>query len=98
MTPQRALERAEEISAEPRYRNQLARQMYQAGPHDAGADMARRRAQAAGQVAHGVPHAELEERRGGPGGRARFADPRPGHFPGRGARPQAGPETEREAA
>jgi len=41
MTPQQALERAEEISAETRYRNQLARQMYQAGPHDAGADMAR---------------------------------------------------------
>ena len=60
--------------------------------------MARRWAQAAGQVTHGVPHAELEERRGGPGGRARFADPRPGHFPGRGARPHAEPDTEREAA
>ena len=65
MTPQQALERAEEIGADTRYRNQLARQMYQAGPHDAEADMARRWAQAASQVTHGVPHAELEERRAG---------------------------------
>jgi hypothetical protein len=55
MTPQQALQRAEETSADTRYRNQLARQMYQAGPHDAEADMARRRAQAASQVTHGVP-------------------------------------------
>jgi hypothetical protein len=98
MTPQQALERAEEIGAAPRYRNQLARQLDRSGPHDAEADMARRWAQAASQVTRGVPHAELEERRGGADGRARFADPRPGHFPGRGARPQAGPETERDAA
>jgi len=98
MTPQEARERAEETGAEPRYRNQLARQMYQARRHDAEADMARRRATGRQPVTHGVPHAELEERRGGPGGRARLADPRPGHFPGRGARPQADPETEREAA
>jgi hypothetical protein len=96
MTPQQALERAEEIGAEPCYRNQLARQVYQAGRRDAEADMARRWAQAAGQVTRGVFHAGLEERRWGPGGRARFADPRPGHFPGRGARPQARPATERE--
>jgi hypothetical protein len=29
-------------------------------------------------------HAELEQRRWGPGGRAYFADPRPGDFQGRG--------------
>ena len=98
MTPQQAHERAEETGADTGYRHQLARQLYQAGPRDAEADMARRRAQAAGQVTHGVPRAGLEERRGGPGGRARFADPRPGHFPGRGARPQAGPDTETETA
>ena len=98
MTPQEALERAEETGAETRYRNQLARQMYRAGPHGAGADMERHWAQAASQVTHGVPPTELEERRWVPGGRARFADPRPGHFPGRGARSQAEPETEREAA
>ena len=48
-------------------------------------------------AAHGTCHTELEERRCGPGGRARLADPRPGDFPGRGARPQAKPETEMEA-
>jgi hypothetical protein len=98
MTPQEALERAEETGADTRWRNQLARQMYQAGRRDAGADMARRWAQAASQITQGVPRAELEERSWGPGGRARFADPRPGHFPGRGARPPAEPATEREAA
>ena len=98
MTPLQALERSEEIGAETRYRNQLARQMYRAGSRDAEADMERHWAQAASQVTHGVPHAGLEERRWGPGGRARFADPRPGHFPGRGARPQAGPDTGMEAA
>ena len=32
----------------------------------------------------GLPHAELESRRWGPGGRERFADPRPGDYCGRG--------------
>jgi hypothetical protein len=35
-------------------------------------------------ILDGTPwHAELERRRWGPDGRARFADPRPGDFPGR---------------
>ena len=35
---------------------------------------------------HGaVRDAELERRRWGPGGRERFADPRPGDYPGRGS-------------
>jgi hypothetical protein len=35
-------------------------------------------------ILDGTPdYAELERRRWGPGGRARFADPRPGDFPGR---------------
>jgi hypothetical protein len=87
MTPQQALERAEEIGAEPCCRNQLARQMYQAGPRDAEADMARRRAQAASQVTRGVPHAELEERRAPRGSRrprpVRRPAPRPLPRPGR---------------
>src|SRR5580704_2335592 len=91
-----AIAEAEQIEAETRYRHLLAREMYQAGQRvgfqagyeQAAADMAARWAQIARPVAHGISHAELEERRWGPGGRARFADPRPGDFPGRAARPQ----------
>jgi hypothetical protein len=91
-----AISEAEHAEAETRYRLQLAREMYQAGQRagfqagyeQAAADMAARWEQIARPVAHGISHAELEERRWGPGGRARFADPRPGNFPGRAARPQ----------
>jgi hypothetical protein len=39
---------------------------------------------AAAPIARGGPsHDELELRRWGPGGRARFGDPRPGDYPGR---------------
>jgi hypothetical protein len=97
-----AIQEAEHAEAETRYRLQLAREMYQAGQRagfeagyrQADADQAARWAQIARPVVHGISHAELEERRWGPGGRARFADPRPGDFPGRGAKPQ--PEAERE--
>ena len=47
-------------------------------------------------VVSGPSHAELEERRWGPGGRAHFADPRPGDYPGRGAQAEAEPELEPE--
>ena len=70
---------------------------YRAGYRQADADHAARWNQAAGAVTDGPAHAELEERRWGPGGRAHFADPRPGDFPGRGAiRAQARPEAEQE--
>lgn len=103
MTPQEAIEAAELAEAETRYRLQLAREMYQAGQRagfeagyrQADADMAARWAQIARPVAHGISHAELEQRRWGPGDRTHFADPRPGDFPGRGAQPQ--PEREAEA-
>jgi hypothetical protein len=87
-----AIRQAEHAEAETRYRLQLAREMYQAG-HRAGfesgyrqanADEAAAWAKVARPVAHGMSHAELEDRRWGPGGRAHFADPRPGDFPGRG--------------
>ena len=97
MTPEEAIEAAELAERETAYRHQLARQMYQAGRADAEADMARRGAAAARPVVPGVSHAELEERCWGPGGRAHFADPRPDDFPGRGAEPQAEPDTEMEA-
>ena len=71
--------------------------MYQAGRRDAEADMAEQWTRAAAAV-RGPGFAELEERRWGPGGRAHFADPRPGDFPGRGARqPEPEPEPELEA-
>jgi hypothetical protein len=104
MTPQEAIAAAELAEAETAYRHQLAREMYQAGQRagfqagyrQANADMAARWAEIARPVVRSISHAELEERRWGPGGRARFADPRPGDFPGRGARPQPEPHAERE--
>jgi hypothetical protein len=99
-----AIEAAGAIEAETRYRHQFAREAYQAGRADgyragyaqADADQAARWNQAARSAIGGPSHAELEQRRWGPGGRARFADPRPGDFPGRDAQPQAEPETEPE--
>jgi hypothetical protein len=98
-----AIEAAELVEAEARYWLQLAREMYQAGHADgyragyqqADADQAARWNQAARAV-DGPDRAELEERRWGPGGRAHFADPRPGDFPGRGTQPRPEPETQPE--
>jgi hypothetical protein len=94
MTPKEAIEAAELAESEIRYRHQMAR--------EAAAD-GYERGVAAGYVAaiadvkaiqHGlVADAELEALRWGPGGRAHFADPRPGDFPGRG-RCEAEPELE----
>ena len=97
-----AIQEAGHAEAETRYRLQVAREMYQAGQRagfqagyrQANADDAARWAEIARPVVRGIRYAELEERRWGPGGRTHFADPRPGDFPGRGAKPQA--ETERE--
>jgi hypothetical protein len=99
-----AVEAADLAQAETRYRHQLAREAYEAGHADgyhagyrqADADQAARWNQIARTGLGGPAHAELEERRWGPGGRARFADPCPGDFPGRGNRPRPGPETEPE--
>ena len=96
MNPQEAIQAAELAEAETAYRHQLARQMYQAGHRDAEAEMARRWDRIARPAAYGISHADLEQRRWGPGGRAHFADPRPGDFPGRGAKPQPGHQAERE--
>jgi hypothetical protein len=106
MTPRDAIEAAELAEAETAYRNQLGREMYEAGHADgyrAGYEAAwgdREADAAAWWRDHGrslvdrPDHAELEERRWGPGGRAHFADPRPGDFPGRDPRPR--PESARE--
>jgi hypothetical protein len=92
-----AIEAAELAERENAYRNQLARQMYEAGRRDAEADMARRWADATRPVTRGISHTELEQRRWGPGGRAHFADPRPGDFPGRENEPEPHSEAELEA-
>jgi hypothetical protein len=105
VNPREAIEAAELAEHEIAYRNQLARQMYEAGRRDgyeagrrdAEADMARFWAEAARSVTRGVSHAELEQRRWGPGGRAHFADPRPGDFPGRENKPEPQTEAELEA-
>ena len=95
MTPAEAIEAAELVEAEVRYRNQVGREMYQAGRRAAEAEQAAAWHELAASVVHGVSHAELEERRWGPGGREHFADPRPGDFPG-GTQPE--PECELEAS
>ena len=105
MNPREAIEAAELTEAETAYRHQLAREMYQAGQRagfeagdrQAEADRAARWAEVVRPVVHGISYAELEERRWGPGGRAHFAEPRPGDFPGRAAQPHPKPEPEMEA-
>ena len=94
MTPQEAIAAAELTEAETAYRNQLARQMYQAGQR-AGFQAGYRQANA-DEAARWAEVARPVARRWGSGGRAHFADPRPGDFPGRGARPQAEPQLEPE--
>ena len=86
MTPAEAIEAAELAGAETRYRNQLAREMYEAGwrngyqaaRDDVEAEEARRWADFTRRLANAPTHAELEERRWGPGGRAHLIAPRPG--------------------
>jgi len=98
VTPGEAIEAAELVELEERYRRQVGREMYAAGRRDAEAEMAERWNRIAGPVSRardlgGIE--EIEARRWGPGGRAHFGDPRPGDFPGRAA---AEPETELEIA
>jgi hypothetical protein len=101
VSPDEAVEAAAVAEAETRYRHQLAREAYetgrQVGYRQAGADGQSRWNQPSRLVVHDGPSlAELDERRWGPGGRGRFAQPRPEDFPGQGTRPQPGPETEPE--
>ncbi len=96
MTPEEAIEAAELVEAETRYRNQLAREMGARGYERGLAEGYVRAIADVKAVQRGlVLDAELEVRRWGPGGREHFADPRPGDFPGRGAcQPEAEPELE----
>jgi hypothetical protein len=102
MSPDEAIQAAEDIAAEARYRHLSAREAYEAGRQDGyqqakAEEEARWRLAAGLTVADGPGHAELEELRWGPDGREHFADPRPGDYPGQAhTRPQAQPETEPE--
>lgn len=103
MTPQEAIEAAELVEAETAYRNQLAREMTEhaaAAQYERGLQEGYLLAVAdlkAFQHAE-VRDTELQVRRWGPGGRAHFADPRPGDYPGRLAlEGQTEPEPELEA-
>ena len=93
MTPQEAIEAAELVEVETAYRRQVGQEMFAAGYAAAEADMDARWHRIARAAVCGPSHAELEEKRWGPGGREHFADPRPGDFPGR-TEPQ--PESEPE--
>lgn len=97
MTPAEAIQAAELAETEIRYRNQVAREM---GAREYARGVADGYARAIADVKaaqHGIVRdAELETLRYGPGGRARFGDPRPGDFRGR-AQPQPEPEPELEA-
>jgi hypothetical protein len=108
-----AIEEADRIETETRYRLQMTREAFQAGMAlgDARAREALLREQAEAQrqltaqlmpVLMSPTLAELETRRWGPGGRAHFGDPRPGDFPGRGSQahtdtPETEPEREAQA-
>ena len=95
MTPAEAIEAAELAETEAACRRQLGREMYAAGYAAAEADMAARWDRIARTTAPRPAHAELEEKRWGPGGRAHFADPRAGDYTGRLAlEAQAEPELE----
>ena len=104
MTPQEAIGAAELVEAETAYRLEMAREM--AGQaavdgYERGLVEGYLRAVAdfkAFQHAE-VRDADLEGGRWGPGGRAHFADPRPGDYPGCAhPEPEAGPEPDLEIA
>ena len=95
MTPEAAIEAAEMVELEGRYRDQIAREAAEAAYERGLLDGAVEAIEAYKAQQHGlVRDAELETRRWGPGGREHFADPRPGDFPGQPARE---PEPEAEA-
>jgi len=102
VTPDEAIAAAELVEAETAYRHQVAREMADhaaAEAYERGAADGYAQAIADMKAAqHGIVRdAELETRRWGPGGRRRFADPRPGDYPGRGPR-QPEPEAEMDIA
>ena len=97
MTPEEAIEPPSWSSARPRTASSSPARCTRPGGLPPRADMARRWAALVRPVVTGISHAELEQRRWGPGGRAHFADPRPGDFPRPGRQATSEPDTEMEA-
>jgi hypothetical protein len=95
VNPQEAIEAAELAQHEIAYRNQLARQMYEAGRRDgyeagrrdAEADMARFWVEAARPVTRGVSHAELDSAAGDPAAAPTSPTPGPATSPAGPANP-----------
>lgn len=88
MTAEQILALSDERALWQKFALDLARDAYAAGFADGEAAERFRASRAwAGQlvqrVVDGIPLAELERRRWGPGGREHFGDPRPGDYPGR---------------
>ena len=89
MNPREAIEAAELAEHETAYRNQLGRQMYEAGHRDgyeagrrdAEADMARFWVEAARPVTRGVSHAELDSAAGDPAAAPTSLTPGPATSP-----------------
>jgi len=100
VTPEAAIEAAEMVELEARYRDQVAREAANAAYERGRTDGYLQAVADVKAAQHGIVRdAELETRRWGPGGREHFADPRPGDFLGRGARePELEPKAEREAS
>jgi hypothetical protein len=95
VTPETAIEAAEMVELEGRYRDQVAREAADAAYERGRADGYVQAVADMKAVQRGIVRdAELETRRWGPDGREHFADPRPGDFPGQAARRDPEPEAE----
>ena len=77
------LELSDERDLQLRLRLDAARAAYERGRRDERAELEAVWRAITRPVTRGIPYAELERRRWGPGGREHFADPRPGDFQGR---------------
>jgi hypothetical protein len=93
VTPEEAIEAAELIEMEASYRDRMVRETAAAEYERGRVDGYLQAVADVKAAQHGIVRdAELETQRWGPGGRAHFADPRPGDFPGRPAEPEPEPE------
>jgi hypothetical protein len=90
VTPQEAIEAAELIEMEARYRDRMVRETAAAEYERGRVDGYLQAVADVKAVQHGIVRdAELENARWGPGGREAFGSPRPGDYPGQAARAEA---------
>ena len=98
MTPQEAIEAAELIEMEARYRDRMVHETAAAEYERGRVDGYLQAVADVKAVQHGIVRdAELETCRWGPDGREAFGNPRPGDYPGQAARAEAEAEAELEA-